>query len=60
MNNKNNFWEQVGMVIRNIMEHINITYDGANKAVQIRIVSAEDEILDDPRTGEDLRELGKE
>ena len=41
MNNKSNFWKQVTYVMKTIMEHINISYDGANKSVQIRIVSTE-------------------
>lgn len=47
MNNKNNLWKQLGVVMKTIMEHINISYDGASKSVQIRIVSTEDCIQDD-------------
>lgn len=42
MNNKSNFGEQVTFVMKTIMEHISISYDGANKSVQIRIVSTEE------------------
>ena len=35
MNNKSNFWKQVAYVMKTIMEHINHSYDSANKSVQI-------------------------
>ena len=47
MNNKSNFWEQVTYAMKTIMEHINISYDGANKSVQIRIVSTEENMQKD-------------
>ena len=47
MNNKSNFWKQVTYVMKTIMEYINISYDGANKSVQIRIVSTEEGMLED-------------
>ena len=51
MNNKSNFWKQVTYVMKTIMEHINISYDGANKSVQIRIVSTEEGMQEDYNRG---------
>lgn len=47
MNNKSNFWKQVTYVMKTIMENINISYDGTNKSVQIRIVSTEEGMQED-------------
>ena len=44
---QSNFWKQVTYVMKTIMEHINISYDGANKSVQIRIVSTEEGMQED-------------